>query len=76
MTEPIIQSLLATDLYKFTMWQALLHAYPANTARYEFRCRNTPRKPLARLIPALEREIDAGIRRASGLRGVFRHRNS
>lgn len=59
MTEPIIQSLLATDLYKFTMWQALLHAYPANTARYEFRCRNTPGKPLARLIPALERELDA-----------------
>ncbi len=59
MPEPIVNSLLATDLYKFTMWQALLHAYPANTARYEFRCRNAPRKPLARLIPGIEREIDA-----------------
>ena len=23
--QPIIQSLLDTDLYKFTMWQAMLH---------------------------------------------------
>jgi nicotinate phosphoribosyltransferase len=59
MSEPIIKSLLATDLYKFSMWQALLHAYPANTARYEFLCRNVPQKPLARLIPAIEREVDA-----------------
>ena len=59
MQEPIIKSLLATDLYKLTMWQALLHAWPANTARYEFVCRNTPAAPLSRLEGALEREIAA-----------------
>lgn len=25
---PIIKSLLETDLYKFTMWQVMLHRFP------------------------------------------------
>ena len=33
--DPIVHSLLETDLYKFTMWQALLHQYPAAQAEYE-----------------------------------------
>jgi len=37
---PVITSLLDTDLYKFTMWQAMLHHFPGNDAVYEFHCRN------------------------------------
>jgi nicotinate phosphoribosyltransferase len=54
---PIVRSLLENDLYKFTMWQALLHGHPAAEAEYRFVCRNTPRFPLAQLIPALEEEL-------------------
>ena len=36
----IIQSLLDTDLYKFTMMQVVLHHYPAVQAEYKFTCRN------------------------------------
>jgi len=27
--QPVVHSLLETDLYKFTMWQAMLHRHPA-----------------------------------------------
>ncbi|RJF96348.1 nicotinate phosphoribosyltransferase [Noviherbaspirillum saxi] len=57
--EPIIRNLLDTDLYKFTMWQSLLHAFPANQAEYRFVCRNTPAFPLADLKQDVERELDA-----------------
>jgi nicotinate phosphoribosyltransferase len=55
---PIVRSLLETDLYKFTMWQALLHRHPATQAEYEFACRNTPAYPLAELKADVERELD------------------
>ena len=51
---PVVRSLLETDLYKFTMWQALLHRQPAAEAEYEFRCRNKPAYPLAALEATLE----------------------
>jgi nicotinate phosphoribosyltransferase len=35
----IIESLLDTDLYKFTMMQAVLHRFPAAEVEYGFRCR-------------------------------------
>ena len=44
--QPVFTSLLETDLYKFSMLQALLHAYPANQAVYQFHCRNKPAWPL------------------------------
>ena len=37
---PIIQSLLDTDLYKFTMLQVVLHKFPQTHSVYQFRCRN------------------------------------
>ena len=40
--KPVIESLLDTDLYKYTMWQAFLHAFPENQATYEFVCREQP----------------------------------
>lgn len=54
----VITSLLDTDLYKFTMWQALLHHYPANTARYAFVCRNKPPVALAPLRDEVNAELD------------------
>jgi nicotinate phosphoribosyltransferase len=35
----IVQSLLDTDLYKFTMMQVVLHHFPGAQAEYRFRCR-------------------------------------
>lgn len=56
---PVITSLLDTDLYKFTMWQALLHRHPQTQAEYRFVCRNTPAFPLSELKAEVERELDA-----------------
>ena len=36
----IITSLLDTDLYKFTMMQAVLHQFPSAQVSYKFECRN------------------------------------
>ncbi len=54
----MIQSLLDTDLYKFTMMQAVLHRYPAAQVRYRFRCRS-PGVDLARHIDTVSDAIDA-----------------
>ena len=54
----IITSLLDTDLYKFTMWQALLHRHPQTQAEYEFVCRNQPAYPLADLLDEVNAELD------------------
>lgn len=56
--EPIVRSLLENDLYKFTMWQALLHSHPSAHAEYAFVCRNTPAYPLAELAEDVNRELD------------------
>jgi nicotinate phosphoribosyltransferase len=56
--KPIVSSLLETDLYKFTMWQALLHRHPGAIGEYEFWCRNDPAYPLADLKDEVERELD------------------
>jgi len=36
----IIESLLDTDLYKFTMMQVVMHHFPAAHVEYRFKCRN------------------------------------
>lgn len=48
MSQPIIQSLLDTDLYKLTMQQIALHRFPKADAEYRFKCR-TPGANLARI---------------------------
>jgi nicotinate phosphoribosyltransferase len=52
----IIESLLDTDLYKFSMMQVVLHHYPAAQVEYRFKCRN----PGIDLAPCIE-EIRAGL---------------
>ncbi|MGX5660299.1 nicotinate phosphoribosyltransferase [Castellaniella ginsengisoli] len=55
---PVIESLLDTDLYKFTMWQAMLHRHPEARAEYRFISRERPEHPLAGLAPEIERQLD------------------
>ena len=57
----IIQSLLDTDLYKFTMLQAVLHQFPQTMSEYQFRCRNLDETvyPLVAIKDELENELDA-----------------
>ena len=47
----IIDSLLDTDLYKFTMMQVVLHRFPGAQVEYRFKCRN----PGVDLTPDIER---------------------
>jgi nicotinate phosphoribosyltransferase len=54
----VITSLLETDLYKFTMWQTMLHRHPQTQAEYTFVCRNESAYPLAELADAVSRELD------------------
>ena len=55
---PIITSLLDTDLYKFTMWQAMLHRHPQTQSTYRFVCRAHPEFPLVDLLGEVRAEID------------------
>ncbi|GLR14631.1 nicotinate phosphoribosyltransferase [Chitinimonas prasina] len=57
-TEPVIQSLLDTDLYKFTMMQEILHHQPETQAEYAFKCRNLPTLPLAGLLDEVNAQLD------------------
>lgn len=59
----IIDSLLDTDLYKFTMMQVVLHHFPAASVEYLFRCRT----PNVDLTPCVD-EIRAEIRHLCSLR--------
>ena len=52
----IITSLLDTDLYKFTMMQAVLHQFPGAQVSYKFKCR-TPGVVLAPYVDDIRREI-------------------
>jgi nicotinate phosphoribosyltransferase len=59
----IIESLLDTDLYKFTMMQVVLHHFPGAQVEYRFKCRN----PDVDLVPYIG-EIENEIRGLCGLR--------
>jgi nicotinate phosphoribosyltransferase len=52
----IIQSLLDTDLYKFTMMQVVLHHFPGAQVEYRFKCRN-PGVDLTPFVAEIEDEI-------------------
>ena len=52
----IIQSLLDTDLYKFTMMQAVLHQFPGAQVQYKFKCR-TPGVKLTPYLDEIRNEI-------------------
>ena len=52
----VITSLLDTDLYKFTMMQAVLHQFPGAQVSYKFKCR-TPSVKLAPYVDEIRAEI-------------------
>ena len=52
----VITSLLDTDLYKFTMMQAVLHQFPGAQVSYKFKCR-TPGVKLAPYVDDIRTEI-------------------
>jgi len=54
----IIQSLLDTDLYKFTMMQVVLHHFPGAQVEYRFRCR-TEGVDLRPHLDDIRREIES-----------------
>ena len=58
--QPIIQSLLDTDLYKFTMLQVVLHKFPQTHSVYHFRCRNLDVTvyPLVDILDDLNQQLD------------------
>ncbi len=47
----IINSLIDTDLYKFTMMQVVLHQFPAAEVEYRFKCRNAGAPGIGDLAP-------------------------
>ncbi|QOC21771.1 nicotinate phosphoribosyltransferase [Wenzhouxiangella sp. AB-CW3] len=53
----IIQSLLDTDIYKYSMMQAVLHQFPGAEVEYRFKCR-TKGVDLRPLAKDIEREIE------------------
>ncbi len=53
----IIESLLDTDLYKFTMMQCVLHQFPGAQVEYKFKCR-TPHMNLQEVLPQINEELD------------------
>ena len=52
----IIQSLLDTDLYRYTMMQVVLHHFPGAQVEYRFRCR-TEGVDLRSDLDRIEREL-------------------
>lgn len=56
--QPIITSLLDTDLYKFTMMQAVMHQFPhAQDVEFHFKCRNKGIN-MVQFIDEINRQID------------------
>ncbi|MBD8880463.1 nicotinate phosphoribosyltransferase [Rhodanobacter sp. 7MK24] len=53
----IVESLLDTDLYKFSMMQLVLHHYPAAQVEYRFKCRN-PGIDLVPYIAEIRAELE------------------
>src|SRR5262245_41069978 len=53
----LIQSLLDTDLYKFTMMQVVLHHFPGAQVEYKFKCR-TPGVDLRPYLDEMKAEFE------------------
>ena len=56
--EPIINSLLDTDLYKFTMGQVMFHKHTDLNGTYIFKCRNKDVKFTYEMLDEINEQID------------------
>lgn len=56
--EPIIRSLLDTDLYKFTMHQVMFHKHTNLNGTYVFKCRNKDIKFTYAMLDEINAQID------------------
>ncbi|MCR4832433.1 MAG: nicotinate phosphoribosyltransferase [Butyrivibrio sp.] len=57
MLNQIITSLLETDLYKFSMGQAIYHQFPSYTTTWSFKCRNTDVHFTEEMVEEIKRQI-------------------
>ncbi len=55
----IITSLLETDLYKFSMGQAIYHQYPSYKTRWSFKCRNEDVTFTPEMVEEIKEQITA-----------------
>jgi nicotinate phosphoribosyltransferase len=55
---PVVESLLDTDVYKFTMLQTFLHRFPAATGEYRFVCRAGATIALATIAGEVAQQVD------------------
>lgn len=56
---PIINSLLETDLYKFSMGQAIYHQFPSYMTTWTFKCRNKDVKFTKEMVDEIKAQIQA-----------------
>lgn len=55
----IINSLLETDLYKFSMGQAIYHQFPEYMTTWTFKCRNKDVKFTPEMVAEIKKQIEA-----------------
>lgn len=56
--EPIITSLIETDLYKLNMWQVFLHQFNKDKVVWAFKCRNPGVKFTPEMVAEIRKQID------------------
>lgn len=56
--DPIITSLIETDLYKLNMWQVFLHQFNKDKVVWAFKCRNPGVKFTPEMIDEIRKQID------------------
>ena len=56
--DPIITSLIETDLYKLNMWQVFLHQFNKDKVVWAFKCRNPGVKFTPEMIAEIRKQID------------------
>ena len=55
--KPIITSLLETDLYKFSMGQAIYHQFPSYKTNWTFKCRNQDVRFTPQMVDEIREQI-------------------